>query len=192
MKWILAGILVVLLFVRDMLANGNGHDTDRDEIRYSWNGLSIIALVLIACLASGCAALPMSMQPSDQTSAYAEGTFLALDTIDTLQTVTIAKHPKCWREADPVAAKLYGSDHPSAGKVIGINVLLMVAHTMVASWLDDEVDKHVALDNATPGLDSVGPWYVGRVVFHAVSIVGSGAAVMSNKAKGISPLGGGC
>lgn len=152
-----------------------------------------VVLILGAVISlSGCAALPLGMQPSNELSSDAEGAFLVLDTIDTLQTVDIAKHPQCWREADPVAAKIYGSDHPSAGKVIGINVALMLAHTMVASWLDDEVDKHLALDQATPGTDSVGPWYVGRIVFHTVSIVASGAAVINNKRLGISPFGGGC
>lgn len=152
----------------------------------------VVLILGVVVSLSGCAALPMGMQPNTELSNDAEGAFLVLDTIDTLDTVTIAKHPKCWREADPLAAKIYGSDHPNPGRVVLTNVALMLAHTMVAAWLDDEVDKHVALDNATPGLDSVGPWYVGRIVFHTVSIIGSGAAVINNKSQGISPFGGGC
>lgn len=148
---------------------------------------------VVVCLGlfvmTGCAALPIPFSPQtqQQNSNWAEGTFIALDTIDTLQTVQIAKHPQCWREADPMAAKIYGTDHPSAGAVVGINFALMIAHTMVASWLDDEVAKH---DMANDG--SVGPWYVGRIAFHTVSILYSGAAVLHNKGLGISPLGGGC
>lgn len=151
--------------------------------------LFIVAVLAMLVLLSGCASFPVPLNPQSeqQNSDYAEGAFLALDTIDTLQTINIAKHPNCWREADPFAAKIYGTDHPSVGKVIGINIALMLAHTMLASWLDDEVATH---ESANDG--SVGPWYVGRIVFHVVSIVGSGAAVLNNKHLGISPLGGGC
>lgn len=154
----------------------------------------VSVFLIITLLMSGCAVLPIPLNPQSeqQNSNYAEGAFLALDSIDTLQTINIAKHPKCWREADPWAAKMYGTDHPSVGEVVGVNLALMLVHTMVASWLDDEVAKHVAMDAATPGLDSVGPWYVGRIVFHMVSIGASGAAVLNNKHLGISPLGGGC
>jgi hypothetical protein len=158
---------------------------------------AVVALLLATAAISGCASfqaagrevLPvLEAQPIEQaTSNYAEGAFLVLDTTDTLQTINIAKHPKCWREADPWAAKIYGSDHPKVGVVIGVNVALMLAHTMAAAWLDDEVAKH---DAANDG--SVGPWYVGRVAFHAVSILGSGAAVANNFHLGISPWGGGC
>lgn len=157
----------------------------------------VACLLLATASISGCASfqaagrevLPvLEAQPIEQaTSNYAEGAFLVLDTVDTLQTINIAKHPNCWREADPFAAKIYGTDHPKVGEVIAINVALMLAHTMVAAWLDDEVAAH---DKANDG--SVGPWYVGRVVFHTVSILGSGAAVLNNKHLGISPWGGGC
>lgn len=153
------------------------------------SALLIVAVMLLCACLGGCAVMPIPLNPQSeqQNSNYAEGAFLALDTIDTLQTINIAKHPKCWREADPFAAKMYGTDHPSVGEVVGVNLALMLVHTMVASWLDDEVAKH---DMANDG--SVGPWYVGRIVFHVVSIGASGAAVLNNKHLGISPLGGGC
>jgi hypothetical protein len=154
----------------------------------------VVALLAATAVISGCASfqaagremLPvLEAEPIEQnTSNYAEGGFLVLDTIDTLQTVQIAKHPECFREADPLAAKMYGTDHPSVGEVMGVNVALMLVHTMAAAWLDDEVAKH---DAANDG--SVGPWYIGRVVFHAVSIIGSGAAVASNYHIGLTPFG---
>lgn len=146
-------------------------------------------LIIAAAFLSGCAALPAFMQPTNEISQDAESTWLALDAVDTLQTVQIAKHPNCWHEADGIAAKLYGGDHPSIGAVVGINVVLAAAHTMVAAWLDREVDKHMAADAATPGLDSVGPWYSARIVFHTVSLGGTGYAVMQNSFNGIRPWG---
>lgn len=146
-----------------------------------------ICLLAILVALSGCAALPTFMQPKTEETSEAEGAWLGLDTLDTLQTVQIAKHPKCWREADPLAAAIYGTDHPSVGKVIGVNLVLMAAHTMVASWLDEEVAKHDRLNDG-----NVGPWYVGRFVFHAVSLVGTGLSVAENRMNHIEPWSPGC
>lgn len=141
-------------------------------------------LCLGLCLLTGCAVLPQFMQPN-----AAESTWLGLDAVDTLQTVQVAKHPDCYREGDGIAAGLYGSNHPNAGTVVGVNFALAMAHLAVASWLDREVDRHLAADAAEPGLDSVGPWYVGRIIFHTVSLLGSGYAVGNNFSNGVRPWG---
>lgn len=154
--------------------------------------LFLVCIIACAVLLVGCAALPQFMQPTDATSQEAEGTWLVLDTIDTLQTVQIAKNPSCFHEADGIADRLYGGSHPSVGRVLAINIPLMLAHTAVASWLDDEVNAHLAADAATPGLDSVGPWYVGRLVFHTVSIGASSYAVLNNFSHGIRPWSSNC
>lgn len=162
----------------------------------TWNTLAAFAGAILCVIAllvlGGCAALPMPFQPkSDENSNYAEGGFLVLATVDTLQTIQIAKHPACYYEADPIARALYGTRHPSVGKVIGINLLMITAHTMVASWLDDKV----AAENAEYDAEDkygVGPWYGLRVVFHAVSLGLESSAVLNNYNRGIHLTSTGC
>lgn len=153
--------------------------------------LALMAAIILALL-TGCAALPMPFQPHTQEdSNYAEGTFLALATIDTMQTVQIAKHPKCYYESDPLARALYGTKHPSVGKVIGINVLMITAHTMVASWLDDKVAAESARYDAEDKYGA-GPWMMARFVFHVVSIGGEASATLNNWNRGIRLTSTGC
>lgn len=137
----------------------------------------ILAIIGTALVISGCAALPMPLQPAQQTvSNYAEGGFLVLDGIDTMQTIQIAKHHNCLREGDPVAAWFYGSKYPSEGRVIVTNLGIAVVHTVVTSWLDDH-----AGDN--------GFWRDTRIAWGVVSLAYSGGAVVNNYSKGISPTG---
>jgi hypothetical protein len=141
-----------------------------------------VLLALTACL-GGCAALPMPLQPqTDNNSNIAEGTFIVLASVDTVQTMHIRKGTSCDHEADPIAAALYGSKYPKPGRVLLTNLALITVHTMIASWLDDKVAEHAALDDG-----SVGPWYVGRLTFHAVSIVAEGSSVISNHSRGCKP-----
>lgn len=149
----------------------------RDVIWY----FGAIGLLVLVLLLGGCAALPMPLQPVNQqyNSNMAEGGFLVLETVDTLQTMHIRKGTSCDHEADPIAAFIYGSKYPKPGRVLVTNLALMTVHTMVTSWLDDEVATH---DQANDG--SVGPWYVGRVAWHAVSLVAAGSSVISNHSRG--------
>jgi hypothetical protein len=120
----------------------------------------------------------MPLQPeTENNSNMAEGAFLVLASVDTVQTMHIRKGTSCDHEADPIAAALYGSKYPKPGRVLLTNLALMTVHTMVASWLDDKVEQHKADDSA-------GLWYVGRIGFHAVSIVAEGSAVASNASRG--------
>lgn len=127
----------------------------------------------------------MSMQPTNEDSARAEGAWLVLDAVDTLQTVQLAKHPACYREDDKAAVWLYGSEHPAAARVALTNVVLAISHTMVTAWLDDRVD-------AARDTDSYGPWVVTRFVWHAISLGASGAAVANNFSKGLTPTSAKC
>jgi hypothetical protein len=143
--------------------------------------LFMLLILLIAVLASGCAALPMPMQPANMqyNSNMAEGGFIVLAVVDTAQTMHIRKGTSCDHEADPIAAVLYGSKYPKPGRVLLTNLALITVHTMVTSWLDDKVAEHDALHDG-----SVGPWYVGRVVWHGASLLAEGSAVINNKARG--------
>lgn len=140
----------------------------------------VFAAVAVVLFLGGCAALPMPLQPqTEDNSNMAEGAFLVLATVDTVQTMHIRRGTSCDHEADPIAAALYGSKYPKPGRVLVTNLALMTVHTMVASWLDDKV-----AEAKSRGDDSVGPWYVGRLIFHGASIVAEGAAVANNAAQG--------
>lgn len=140
----------------------------------------LVMLILAMNAITGCAALPMPLQPqTENNSNMAEGAFLVLATVDTVQTMHIRRGTSCDHEADPIAAALYGGKYPKPGRVLITNLALMTVHTMVASWLDDRVAEAKAR-----GDDSVGPWYVGRVIFHAASIAAEGAAVANNASRG--------
>lgn len=125
------------------------------------------------------------MQPTDETSAHAEGAWLVLDAVDTLQTIQLAKHPACYRETDVAAVWLYGSDHPAPARVALTNLVLAIGHTMVTAWLDDRVD-------ANANTDAYGPWVVTRFVWHAISLGASGGAVINNYSKGLTPTSARC
>lgn len=147
--------------------------------------LAVATCVAALCL-SACSDFPRPLAPlhDDYNSDSAELSWLALDAIDTMQTVQIARHPKCYRETDKVASRMYGSDHPDVGKVVAINLALAFGHTVVTSWLDDKVAEHEMKNDG-----SVGSWYVGRIVWHAVGILGTGAAVAGNFGIGLTPMG---
>lgn len=154
--------------------------------RFSVAFAAAVALAVIAALVSGCAALPMPLQPKNTLgfdSSTAEGAFIVLAAVDTAQTMHLKSGTNCGYEADPLAATLYGTTHPSPGRVLGINILMITAHTMVASWLDDRVAAESAKNDANEP-NSLGPWYVGRVAFHVVSLIAEGAAVANNARHG--------
>lgn len=187
MKYFIASILVVVLFVRDMLATAERDHANCDEARYSWILLSVVGFALIGALCvSGCAVMPIPLSPENEqsNSNTAEGAWLVLASVDTYQTMHIRAGTSC-DHADTIAAALYGSPHPSPGRVLGTNVALMLGHTMVTSWLDDEVARHEMDDEAHPELPAtVGPWYASRIAWHAVSVLVTGTSVIRNKQLG--------
>lgn len=140
--------------------------------------------MLIACILclffGGCAMLPMPFQPvSQENSNYAEGGFLVLATVDTVQTMHLKPGTACAYEADPLARALYRSRTPPPGRVLVTNLVMITAHTMVASWLDDKV----AAESAQYEKDDtygVGPWMAARFVFHVVSLGAETSAVLNN------------
>lgn len=145
--------------------------------------LIVVLLLLFLC---GCTTTP-GVFPREHGSRVAEKVWLTLDAVDTMQTVQIARNPTCFREANPVAATMYGSEHPSARTVAVTNVVLALVHSSVSRWFDDGVARAQARHD-----DSVGPWYVGRIAWHTVSILGTGAAVAGNFSKGIGPTSARC
>lgn len=137
-----------------------------------------VALTLLTITLAGCAALPIPFQPQNEqyNSNMAEGAWLVLDGVDTLQTMHLRRERNpttsvtCNREGDPLAIKLYGSEYPSKNRVLLTNLVLATVHTMVTSWLDDKVADD----------DGTGPWYMTRVAWHTVSIAYSLTSVLGN------------
>lgn len=144
-----------------------------------------LAIILFIALLSGCATTYDSdssfMFPHERSSRIAETAWLTMHTIDTMQTVQIAKHPDCYYEANPLAAAMFGSKHPDADRVVVMNILTAALHSRVSSWLDDKVSRAQLRND-----DSVGPWYVGRVAWHTISILGTGLAIVNNYDKGLN------
>jgi len=138
-------------------------------------------VILLWYSLQGCAMLPIPFQPQNEqyNSNMAEGAWLVLDAVDTMQTMHIARdrsptvYHSCDRETDPVAVRIYGGEYPSARRVLLTNIALATVHTMVTSWLDDEVARHRG-----------GGWYTARIVWHAASLTFSGIAVYNNRQHG--------
>jgi outer membrane murein-binding lipoprotein Lpp len=153
-----------------------------------------IAAVLLAALTmAGCAALPIPFQPANEqyNSNMAEGAWLVVEGVDTAQTMHLREvrnvpantRVSCNHEADPIAAKIYGSQYPSPSRVLVTNLLLATVHTMVTSWLDDKVAAEAT--KQTNGDDNnLGPWYVGRIAWHTVSLAYSVGSVLNNVKQG--------
>lgn len=143
-----------------------------------WELARWFLLAALVLFLAGCAALPIPLQPeTENNSNYAEGSFLVLATVDTLQTMHIRRGSNCDHEADPLAAALYGSKYPKPGRVLLTNLALITVHTMVTSWLDDKVAEHTHDENA-------GLWYSGRIVWHGVSLFAEAASVINNRQVG--------
>jgi hypothetical protein len=147
--------------------------------------VKVVALIAIMLFMHGCAALPMPFQPRDMAynSNLAEGSFVALNAVDTAQTMHFRAGTPCAYEADPLARFVYGSRTPPPGRVLLVNAALVTVHTMIASWLDDRVAEEDRLYESEDRY-GLGPWYGLRFVFHAVSLVAEGSAVVNNFNRG--------
>lgn len=141
--------------------------------------LAIVALLGLQL--TGCEVLNASFE--NDTTRKAEYTWLAMHAVDTMQTVTIARSPECLREANSLAAAIYGSDHPSAGRVVATNLALAFVHAKVGAWLDERTER--AMFNDT---DTRGGWYMARGMYYVVSFLGTGIAVGGNVTRGVKPL----
>lgn len=143
--------------------------------------LIILALVFLAGLLSGCSSF------TTPEARHAEIAWLALDAVDTAQTVTIARSPGCLYEANPIAVQAYGGPHPDVGRVLAVNSVLAFAHWELGAWLDRNAERSAAAD---PDDDTSTPanWYIARGAFYALSFLGSGHAVLGNFMMGVRPL----
>lgn len=142
----------------------------------------LVAILILLGLTTGCSVLP-----TDRGSRYAEGAWQTLHAIDTMQTYQIAKNPHCFREANGMAAALYGSDRPKPERVLLVNIAGSLVHAQVSRWLDDRTDAAFANESDTRGV-----WAVGRIAYHTVSLLWSASAVANNYELGLRPGGATC
>lgn len=114
----------------------------------------------------------------------------AVMSLDTAQTVTIARNADCLKEANPVAVALYGSDAPSPQRVLLTNAVYMTAHWAVGSWLDRRANQPIDLSiDAQADVDRRNRWRIVRGLYQALTFIGHGAAVATNAERGIKPAG---
>jgi hypothetical protein len=143
--------------------------------------IKLLTITLAITTLSGCAALPMPLQPvhSDYNSNAVEITWLAVDAVDTAQTMHIKAGTSCAYEADHAARIIYGARDPAPARVLVTNIALATVHTMVTSWLDDKVavEDHQREKDDDYG---IGPWMAARFVWHAASLIASGSSVVNN------------
>lgn len=150
--------------------------------------IAFLILALLLLFTTGCATVaPDGLFPREHGSRVAEKTWLTLHAVDTMQTVQIARRPECYRESNPFASAVYGSDTPSESRVLVTNVALAFVHSAVSRWFDDNVAASQLADDG-----NVGGWYVGRIAWHTVSLLGTGGAVIGNFSIGLTPTSARC
>lgn len=138
-----------------------------------------ICLILAAVFAlSGCEVLNATY--TNDTTRKAEYTWLSMHAVDTLQTVTIARSPTCLREANPLASAVYGSDHPSVGRVVATNLVLAWGHAKLGAWLDERTERSILEEG-----DGRAGWYLARGAYYVVSFLGTGIAIGNNTGRGV-------
>ncbi len=138
-------------------------------------------LALAALTLSGCALVAPYENTAVRNTEY---TWLGIHAIDTAQTITIARSPTCLREANPAAARIYGSDYPDQGRVLATNILLGYAHYRIGGWIDQRTEAAL-LD---PDNNSASGWYLFRGVWHGLAIIGTGYAVLHNAQANVGPF----
>lgn len=111
----------------------------------------------------------------------------AVMSLDTAQTVTIARSPDCLREGNPIATAIFGSANPSPQRVLATNVVYIAAHWLLSSYLDRKAETidFSELDGEAAGRQT---WKVLRSVYQVVTFLGHGGAVLGNASKGIEPF----
>lgn len=127
------------------------------------SALGLILVMLLTMGLSGCA--------TQQSSNEAEGAWLVEEVAATAQDVQIAKHPCCYSEP-------LGASHPSDGVVVLEHGALMIAHTLLTSWMDDEVARH-------PDSDA---WLITRFSWGALSLLGTGWEIGRNYNDHVTPF----
>jgi hypothetical protein len=143
-------------------------------------------------LFAGCTTTPDRQSAFDFATPAARNTQLALTgliALDTAQTVTIARSAECLYEANPIAAAVFGSEHPSTQRVLVTNAVYLTGHWLLGAYLDRKARQPVDLSiTAQQDVSRKSRWRVMQRVYQALSFIGHGAAVINNQARGIRPF----
>jgi hypothetical protein len=147
-------------------------------------------LRLARITATACAALALTgcMSFSTEVARNTQLGLTALMAVDTAQTVTIGRSA-CLREANPIAAAVFGTDMPSPQRVLVTNALYMGAHWLLGSFLDRKA--HAPVDLSIDAVEDIARrerWQRLQKVYWVATGIGHGFAVASNTRKGIHPF----
>jgi hypothetical protein len=125
-----------------------------------------LAIALLCACSCGC----VGLRPEAQAT---EAAWQALNVVDAGETVTIAREPGLYHEADPLG-RLELGEHPTTGRVYAVMAAEGVAHLIITRWLDHE-------DHGT------GAWHAASIAWQAVTLGWKGYDVGHNAAIGIEP-----
>lgn len=150
-------------------------------------------LLLLVCVASlfgmsGCASAdgPRAFQFA---TAEARNTQVALTGLMALDTAQTASFGDCFREANPLAVAVYGTDRPSPKQVLITNTVYIAAHWAAASYLDRKAEAPIDLSlTAEQDMARRSRWRFMRGLYQFLTAFGHGAAVINNQLAGIRPF----
>jgi hypothetical protein len=130
---------------------------------------------IVAALVSGTLAACASLEAGVHDKS--EWLLQASNAVDFSQTVTIARHPRCYYERNPLTSEIIGA-HPSEAGVIRVWAAYSLAHAAITGWLDREAD-------ATGSRW----WYAAKWTWRTVSLGESFYSVRENASLGLPMFG---
>jgi len=160
--------------------------------RPEWKLCAMAYGLIVGTALAGCVSTGNDRGVFEFASTAARNAQVALTgliALDTAQTVTIARSPECLFEADPIAAAVFGSRRPSPQTVLITNTLYIAGHALLGAYLDRKANAPVDLSiSADEDLARHTRWRVLQRVYQLATLIGHGAAVINNEAKGIRPF----
>jgi hypothetical protein len=152
-------------------------------------------LMLLVCVASlfgmsGCVSTSVDgPRAFEFATTEARNTQVALTGLMALDTAQTASFGNCFREANPLAVAVYGTDRPSPKQVLITNTVYIAAHWAAASYLDRKAEAPIDLSlTAEQDMARRGRWRFMRGLYQFLTAFGHGAAVINNQLEGIRPF----
>ncbi len=85
------------------------------------------AIILVLVSLQGCAAYN-NMSPSEKA-------WQALNVVDAMQTLDVARNPRCYKEGNALTSAVIG-EHPSEAEVVGFMVAGAVVHYQISRYME--------------------------------------------------------
>lgn len=120
-------------------------------------------LVIVACLTASGIMAGCALSPEARNTEIA---YQALNVIDTGQTISTARNPNVYSEADPITRSIIGA-HPTTAHVYEAMAAIAILHAGVTFWLD----SHDQGD---------GPWHTASLLWQAISLTDKAVIVIRN------------